>query len=40
MINTLYNMFPLKFGSNYQVCGSHMSALGKKRTFGLELGGS
>jgi hypothetical protein len=25
-------MFPSKFGGKYQICGGHMSVLGKKKT--------
>jgi hypothetical protein len=37
MINTLCNMFPSKFEKKYQVCGGHMSVLGKKRFLWLWL---
>jgi hypothetical protein len=36
MINTLCNMFPPNFGRKFLVCGSYMSALGKKKTWTLD----
>jgi hypothetical protein len=40
MINILCNTFPSKFERIYQVCGSHMSAWGKKQIYGLGLSDS